>query len=1079
MPPRLTLHAGPRATEDWLLGRLDHALAKGPEDIAALAAPVRVIVPSRSLRDHFSSALLRHRGAAVAGIVIQTHQALAREVVERHGERSEAGDDLLALLTRRWARRQPAFSTLEALRDGYALIAGSVRDLLDAGLEAAHGPAVAELLQAEDLDRPRRERVLATVEVALGVQRALEALGRPDRTGLLRQAQAVLDQHGPAALPTRALFVHGFSDATGAVSDWLEASLRTFGGEVALDQPARPGTSEHGVEHRPRETAFSAALRLRLSQVAVPEHAEVAEPPNARIRLRRVRGTAAEARAAAEAVAEALDDGVQPERVALVCRDLAPQARRLRQALHDLGLPFSAPAAVGPLEPAWRPVIAFVELLRRGDDAAIERWVELFAGWSTPQGESATGPASDAPEATRDDIDSDPLERHQRSNPVNVASSRAAATAAAERLARAGATRCRHLRRLPAMPVELAHGLEAGRRVVEAIADWRRRPRGAWAAHRATLETLVDGLAWPDGDPARPRIHKLLDRIEALVGSLPVDADEVVDLLEARLASISRGAVGGLGGGVAVLGVTEARGRTFERLVIFGLERDVFPRTVREDPLLPDRLRRTLRTLLPDLPLKRRGVDEERHLFAQLLDAAPEVTLIYRHRDDRGDPVASSPLLEPLLAGGRLVPDDVEPCDHTVRDHLLRAARSRGREALTALLPIGLTKPESTNVVQGARGLAAARRAILDELDPEPGHEAGRATRRRLGPYFGFVGPLADDPENDPSIDREDAGDPRLRPPAITVLEQLASCPWQTFVQRLLAVAPPTDPLAGLPALDARLVGSLVHAVLERIARHEPSWPTDDRLEQWAHEESEHLLTREGLGLVGLGRAAARRALPFLRAAAQSWPDAPAVHGVEASETISVPVGDTRRAVRLRVDRVDRLPDRWRATDYKTGRPPADATEPSRRRRVLLDETAAGRRLQAAAYLYLRPPEAPDVVEGRLLFLRPDLDPAQRSWSLASHDTEARSRFERTLTQLFAAWEHGVFFPRLVEADDDVEPMACRRCTVAEACLRRDSGSRLRLRAWAEAGGTPAGDDPLTDAVLAVWRLGLGEGADE
>jgi inactivated superfamily I helicase len=107
-------------------------------------------------------------------------------------------------------------------------------------------------------------------------------------------------------------------------------------------------------------------------------------------------------------------------------------------------------------------------------------------------------------------------------------------------------------------------------------------------------------------------------------------------LLEGQLEKAGASNLGGAGGGVQVLSVTEARGRTFHHLFVCGLNRDVFPRTVREDPLLPDDLRRILRRVLPDVPVKRSGFDEERYLFAQRLSASPAVTLSWQAADDDG-----------------------------------------------------------------------------------------------------------------------------------------------------------------------------------------------------------------------------------------------------------------------------------------------------------------------------------------------------------------------------------------------------------------------------------------------------------
>ena len=55
-----------------------------------------------------------------------------------------------------------------------------------------------------------------------------------------------------------------------------------------------------------------------------------------------------------------------------------------------------------------------------------------------------------------------------------------------------------------------------------------------------------------------------------------------------------------------------------------------------EDSILGDSIRRALTDLLPDMPLKARGHDEERHLFAQLLASAPEVTLSWQTVGDDG-----------------------------------------------------------------------------------------------------------------------------------------------------------------------------------------------------------------------------------------------------------------------------------------------------------------------------------------------------------------------------------------------------------------------------------------------------------
>ena len=97
-----------------------------------------------------------------------------------------------------------------------------------------------------------------------------------------------------------------------------------------------------------------------------------------------------------------------------------------------------------------------------------------------------------------------------------------------------------------------------------------------------------------------------------------------------------------------LLSVMEARARTFDHLLLVGLNRGVFPRVVSEDPLLPDGVRRALRDVLPELPVKREGVDEERFLFAQLMASSESVVLSWSATDDGGRARPPSPLVERL-----------------------------------------------------------------------------------------------------------------------------------------------------------------------------------------------------------------------------------------------------------------------------------------------------------------------------------------------------------------------------------------------------------------------------------------------
>ena len=335
------------------------------------------------------------------------------------------------------------------------------------------------------------------------------------------------------------------------------------------------------------------------------------------------------------------------------------------------------------------------------------------------------------------------------------------------------------------------------------------------------------------------------------------------------------------------------------------------------------------------------------------------------------------------------------------------------------------------------------------------------------------------------------------RPGGVTTLEGLAGVRVGDALRRLLRLEPPPDPLAGVPALDPMLVGSLVHTVLQRIVESaagelpsgltdalagEPRpvpWPAAAEFAALVAAAAGEAARNAGLVLPGFGDLLARQARPLLEAAAESdWAAGNAalpVAGVEVERRyeLSSPAG---RRVVFKADRVERLDDRVRLTDYKSGRPRLPAND-ERRRLQLLREVAAGTRLQAAAYAL----SVGERAEGRYLFLGVNPEEKPREGALDNRDQELAPAFAAALATLFAAWERGAFFPRLVDPAKGTEPSRCEWCEVAQACLRRDSGARRRLTEWvarqADAEAPPR-DEPVA-ALLALWRLPLGRAAGD
>jgi hypothetical protein len=654
--------------------------------------------------------------------------------------------------------------------------------------------------------------------------------------------------------------------------------------------------------------------------------------------------------------------------------------------------------------------------------------------------------------------------------------------------------------------------------------------------HAAGLRGLLDDvLRWRPDPGGGDTMHRALATLTAeLPQTLELERDEALDLLREALRDGGRVPAGGAGGGVQVLGVVEARGRTFERLFVVGLNRDVFPRPVREDWLLPDRLRAALLPLLPDLPLKRTGHDEERYLFAQLLSAAPHVTVSWTECDDDGRPTPASPLVErlravaagePALLRDLWAPGGVgDRAPRPAHEHAVLAGLSGDRERLAAVLPIALAaagpapapgtgepcEPGAGTAAGAAGGagtvpapaagdVARARAAVLAEIDPDRRTADGRRRATLPGPYFGFVGPAPGrgaDTSAGPAPARgaetvtdpeHCAGDPRAADPWVTALEGIARCPWRMFLGSVLRLDPAPDADAGLPALSGALLGSTVHAALERIAGGAPgggpqslanlsviaarpaAWPDEAGLEGILAAAAEEVLREEGLALPLLVRSFAERARPFLDAAhaadfAGETP--PAVAGVEVEgAAVVTDAGGRERRVGFRVDRADAVAGALRLTDFKSGRPFSNAGTEAGKRKALLTAIAGGQWLQAAAYAAA----GGEVAAGRYLFLRPEIADGARAF-VAAAEPEVLQAFRLAALDLLALHDAGAFFPRVVGRDGKAENAACKACPFREACVAGDSGARRRLLAWAPVGG--GAGDAAVRAAARVWRLG-------
>ncbi len=1128
MSGRIWVCPGARATEAELLGAVSRACRVDEGRLPR----VLIVVPSAGLRRHLLATLARELGPALLGVEVSTAFALALRVCERAGVAPRLEPPLFALLAQQAARRERALSRrLAALEDGFSCVAGSAGDLASACLESGQLSALEEAL-AEGGDDEEAARALALARVALAAQARSSARSLLRTTDVYGRAAGVLA--GGAELPGHpaTLLLHGYGDATGQTTQLLAELLRR-GATMLVDRPPDPRAPR---QRRPDADDYTAPLCGSLAVLTgapVEQRGVVASAPT--LALFTAAGRDAEVREAVRRAQAAIDAGVEPERVAIVARQLEGYAQPLRSVCRELGLPAAGIPNPPQLHPRQRRFRASLELLRGAASTSVDRW--LLALGHPAFDRERPGPATARKSGG---------EGKEGAAPPGPAPRRGA-DAVALALRALGALRLRDVAALDAEAVlagaetfalPVRRGLEVDED--EGGRAWARAERQQLAGD-ALRDAVARAAELVEAIDAAPRRQSLADAArwstsvachhlrwpaevwEALVAPLlPLGAEPQVDRGEFVSVLAELGAELGVEpdpsasaarGGVRVLDAGQARGQTFTQLFVLGCNRGSFPRQVREDPLLPDSLRRRLQPLLPDLRLKLHGVAEERHLFAQLLSSAERVTLSWQRADDDGRLRLPSPLVERLRFG-----DDPLPAPRRLprlRGESLRppfaGGEGRPRSPREWSLLLGLagrraelagawTAVEEQGIAEltGARSDAAvepspsdaavepspssppgdavaaacaARLAILAEQDPAPGTIAG------AGPYLGLVGPLSG------------AGDPRRAALYVTTLEDLARCPWRAFLVDLLRLTAAPDPRAALPAIDPPLVGEVVHRCLELLVapagRVRPggatqeversvSRPSSERVEAAVAECAEAVAVARGLRWPGLRRALAERVRPLVeRAVSLDWPHAQAqvrVVGAELPRSLAFRDGEGRpRRVRFKVDRIDRHGEALVLTDYKTGRPPSLGKRAETRRRQLRDAVQRGERLQVAAYA-----GSAEGAVGRYLFVDPQLPEALAVARLDRADPAVQRALPRVLRGLTEAWEGGVFPPRLEDPRGD-EPRACRRCPVAEACSRGDSGQRARLRTLAARARDGGGDDLGDAAGILGWLFGLGE----
>ncbi len=595
---------------------------------------------------------------------------------------------------------------------------------------------------------------------------------------------------------------------------------------------------------------------------------------------------------------------------------------------------------------------------------------------------------------------------------------------------------------------------------VEALhADLGALPReGAWSDLAARWNALIERFLVTGTDEGGAEVTRAID--DAFAGLAALDAVggrvSLPDFVAALRKALDRASVPLTGmpvPGVQVLDAGAARGIPFRALFLVGMNEGVFPRTIREDPFLPDRARRTLETVLGyKTSSKLAGYDEEKLLFALLRDAAGErLCCTWARADAGGRALAPSWYLRAVApatdteGGGtesRSIPKSVlgkrgtPPFDNP---RWLLPEELAVRRALSGEDPRPLARLAGASMENLDRSLAAIR--ALDDGAGVP------------GPFDGVTGPL---PEAwDRLLER------RISP---TTLEAYGRCPFQYFAGRVLRLERLERPEWTAP-IEALEQGQICHEILQAFYG-DVDRALGDGWREWLDSAAARVLSafeeRSPTGYPAVWEAAKEELLAMLREVARADRQELAASGfhpvgleMDLTAQLDADWPEDLRGLPLqgRLDRVDRdaRGGRFRVIDYKykSGRAPGAVDNNP----VLA--ALQGRRLQLPIYLLLAAgdeigPEAVDAgaIDAAWYFLAPRWENGPlvtKELSGQSWREPVGAKIRDTVSHLLRSMRNGEF--PLVQGD------YCRFCQVREIC-RKDhfpSASRAARHPAAEA----------------------------
>lgn len=414
----------------------------------------------------------------------------------------------------------------------------------------------------------------------------------------------------------------------------------------------------------------------------------------------------------------------------------------------------------------------------------------------------------------------------------------------------------------------------------------------------------------------RRTIEEALDEFAPVADLGPVSLPEVVLVLEHLISEWRPESEGARYGKVFVGSIEDARGMSFRRVFLAGLNEGLFPRRPREDPLLLDEQREAL-----DLPA---SSDDGALLDIALCAAAESAVFSWARLDlATGRERVPSFFAAELIAAARGADTD------------LKAILDEAKASVTS--KIGWSAPDDISdcIDESEYDLSSFRESLrgghsmvwLREVNSHTVRAIDSRRRRWSAPWTDSDGLHGDyDMQVAVALKRWELTQRAYSP---TTLNQFARCPYRFYLSAIAGLRPKVRPEV-FDRLDPITRGHLYHRTLFRFFRREGKATLDEVLAELSREAAEKL----GPPIRGVWRAEMEK----LRADLHAWisgrgsewqPEfielAFGLPEREECDPKSVPepvLIEGRWPMRGSIDLVEQRPDgRLRVLDHKSGKP--------------------------------------------------------------------------------------------------------------------------------------------------------------